>query len=760
MLAAQPPSPQLFVRAAGLPRKDPSMSIDRLRASATSSSTVLRAAARLALCASALAPLGCSDEPDADIALRMSSSGRVTALCGHPAPLPYGYVGTSPAGPCEGVCSSTGAGGGCQDPADGASRLDVYGCAGKTSTNGYSCDGDHNGGVLLATFNNGSWHSVAEFADALDYCTYQLDILRPGGSDPIGLRDFLVWERDDCSPDVDPCVCTGGVDHLGNSVTGSCGEQVCGADFQYYTCEQSGWVAQGGVCPGDPPCECPEGWDYLGNPVTGTCGQQVCGADFQFYTCEQSVWVSQGVPCPDEPPPCYCPDGWDHLGNPVTGDFCGEKICGADYQHYTCEESGWVAQNDVCPGECDCTDGVDHLGNPISTTICGEQVCGADHQYYSCETSGWVAQGGTCGGGGDGDLIFDTPAELEDALADGVDIRGATINFVFKLHVDMKDFRDVHFAAGVDGGWFFGTDLRGATFSGQVEHAPFLYADLAGADFSGATLSKCDFAFTFNADAASWPAPGQISNTVYTGAGSRSAPMLPHAPLNQLTGAPTLEDLLGDGTVTDGMLGSSWRSYLYDALQTCAPGTDKYFHLKSRIFDAVDGRYSSKTYVSPPGGPTLDYLYDLDYELDGTPDLRGYIDRALADLVASDETAHFDDPFIGRVSWSSEPYFLDNFADGYLDPEDWYAALATYPVQWNTPTASRNAAEVAVHPKTILAVTAALSGTALTEWTQVSQDRLVSPEDLAGLSQRATIVAALHDVYRDRPQGEPLGCLP
>jgi hypothetical protein len=36
------------------------------------------------------------------------------------------------------------------------------------------------------------------FTANLNYCTFQLDVLRPSDGDPIGLRDFIVWERDEC----------------------------------------------------------------------------------------------------------------------------------------------------------------------------------------------------------------------------------------------------------------------------------------------------------------------------------------------------------------------------------------------------------------------------------------------------------------------------------------------------------------------------------------------------------------------------------
>lgn len=101
-------------------------------------------------------------------------------------------------------------------------------------------------------------------------------------------------------------------------------------------------------------CYCPNGMDSQGNPVTGTsCGQPVCGADFQWYSCEESGWSAQGISCQgEEPPPsCYCPNGVDFMGNPVTATTCGEQVCGADFQYYSCGETGWSAQGTTCPEE-------------------------------------------------------------------------------------------------------------------------------------------------------------------------------------------------------------------------------------------------------------------------------------------------------------------------------------------------------------------------------------------------------------------------
>lgn len=232
-----------------------------------------------------------------------SSTGHVTVLCGSDAPLPWGYTGHSPTSGCEGVCYSGWTDGFCDDPVDSQSRVEVYGCTGKTSGSGYSCDGDHNGGVLLDTLSSGEFVSLSSYTGDSSYCTFAIAVLRPNANDAVGLRDFIVWERDECSPPPPPCYCPGGTDYLGNPITSeTCGERVCGADYQWYSCQQSGWAFEGGSCPAEePPCSC-TGTDYLGNTVTiNTCGGQVCGQDFQWYACGETGWSAQGTSCPGEP---------------------------------------------------------------------------------------------------------------------------------------------------------------------------------------------------------------------------------------------------------------------------------------------------------------------------------------------------------------------------------------------------------------------------------------------------------------------------
>lgn len=105
-----------------------------------------------------------------------------------------------------------------------------------------------------------------------------------------------IWPPPQCPSATQCCGCTGGTDYLGNPVSAFCEEQVCGADFQFYTCTPSEqWSPTGEGCP---TCQCTGGTDYLGNPVSVSCGESVCGADFQTYDCVQGSWVSTGNSCP------------------------------------------------------------------------------------------------------------------------------------------------------------------------------------------------------------------------------------------------------------------------------------------------------------------------------------------------------------------------------------------------------------------------------------------------------------------------------
>ncbi|WP_434415925.1 hypothetical protein [Nannocystis pusilla] len=153
----------------------------------------------------------------------------------------------------------------------------------------------------------------------------------------------------------DGCHCPGGKDYLGNTVNATdCGHQVCGEDFHYYVCGQNGWVSQGGVCgdgddDGDE-CDCPDGTDNFGNTVHATtCGEQICGENFEYYACEPNGWVAKGGVCGGDDG-CDCPGGKDHLGNTVHATECGHQVCGENFQYYVCGQDGWVAQGGPCSG--------------------------------------------------------------------------------------------------------------------------------------------------------------------------------------------------------------------------------------------------------------------------------------------------------------------------------------------------------------------------------------------------------------------------
>ncbi|MFV8749623.1 hypothetical protein ACNOYE_03615 [Nannocystaceae bacterium ST9] len=796
----------------------------------------------------ALLGTACSDAGDdapLDDDFRGSNSGTTTALCGYPAPLPLGFVGSSIAGACEGTCWTNGSGGGCSDPGDFGSRVDVYGCTGKTSGSGFSCDGDHNGGVLIGSFDDGAWHDLADFTGDTNYCTFQLDVMRPGsGGNP--LRDFLVWERHECyddPPPPPPCECPGGTDFLGNPVTGECGQTVCGADFHYYSCQDSGWVYEGGECPS---CYCPGGTDHLGNPVIGTeCGQEVCGADNHYYTCEQSGWQFQGGLCPYEPP-CYCPDGTDYLGNPVTGTECGQTVCGADNHYYSCQDQGWQFEGGTCPepaceqAECPLAqsvvvdgvaDDVEQLWKDTGIAVTAGQTltigCGPDagliswtgpNEGKTCAGEGFewelslvpscpvwslvakvgvdgppqcvgmagsfVAQGAgplflayndgdttsdnqgswnvdvdlACGCPGEegdpcvtgiasngGVVYLDTPtgkADLHAALAnDGAAHATVCLDLLGSdFDLTTKDLRDAEFRGVVNGVFFFGTDLRDARFLAGVQNAPFLYANLENTDFGAATIVNGDFAFTQATDAAIWPAT--TTHSVFTGNSVRSEPMLPHV---RVDGNQAVVDALlveADAT-NDGLLGSSWRSYLWDAW-FLENGVQNYY-LKRHVFDAVDQRYGA--YLRPAGGPTLLYLYDSLGEPLASEKARDYIETALANLVDSDEPAYLDDPLIGRVSPLHEGQIC---GAERIDAASWYADLATVTFYWNTAKPTRNASEVALRSATIADIRSRLAGPALAAFDAKASDDLFNLGELqaGGLNaDELAIIAAAFDHF-------------
>ena len=52
--------------------------------------------------------------------------------------------------------------------------------------------------MQIGTYQSGQTVRFSDLWNQGQYCTFQLDVLRPTASDPIGLRDFIIWERDQC----------------------------------------------------------------------------------------------------------------------------------------------------------------------------------------------------------------------------------------------------------------------------------------------------------------------------------------------------------------------------------------------------------------------------------------------------------------------------------------------------------------------------------------------------------------------------------
>ncbi|MDC0721195.1 hypothetical protein [Nannocystis bainbridge] len=152
----------------------------------------------------------------------------------------------------------------------------------------------------------------------------------------------------------DGCDCPGGKDFRGDTVHATeCNHQVCGENFKFYTCQPSGWVQEGGACDGDGGevvCDCPDGTNNLGQTVHATeCGQTVCGQNFEYYSCELTGWVSQGGVCGGDDG-CDCPGGKNHLGQTVHATECDVQVCGENLQYYVCGQDGWVQQGGPCDG--------------------------------------------------------------------------------------------------------------------------------------------------------------------------------------------------------------------------------------------------------------------------------------------------------------------------------------------------------------------------------------------------------------------------
>lgn len=687
--------------------------------------------------------LGCTDPDDAPaMQLREGGIGRVTQLCGHDVPFPANLVAVSGAG-CEGLCwASEDGGGGCHDPVDVSSRVDVYGCAGKTSESGYSCGADHNGGVLLASFDDGEWHDILDFVDQTDYCTFEFDVMLQDVETPV---DYLVWERESCEA---ACECPYGTDYLGNPVTGTeCGQIVCGVGYQTYRCGTSGWEFIGDDCPAPEPCHlCPPLDDVLGNPVIGaSCGERVCGAGNTYYLCNDGEWFLDGGACGPSCSTGECPcsdtvivEGQADLVEQLWRDT-GIMVNAGQTVTITCDaESGTIrwggfGTESTCDGApfgpvdtwteaiapgCQVfslvakigDDGAPHcidMGSSFVATRSGPLYLAFNDGDVASDNGGaWTVDVALeCGGGDPNDPCVTGSASeghevyvdtivgknaFEAALVSNTATHGITCFEVRGAEFDLSraDLRGVEFSERVHGVMFFGADLEGARFSGMVRRSAFLYANLESADFDEATLVRDDFAFTQSTLGASWPV--SAVNTVWTSEDSQA--MLPHVPVDQ----NVIDAVLAGDPDYDGLLGRAWRGYIWDQwLDSDGSDTDP---AKARVFDAVDQRYGpwgTDEVPRPAGGPTLAYLHD------NVPEVAGFIEVALDNLARSDEPAYLDDPLIGRVS---PHYFREICKVERGNPDDenaaanWYAALFNHHFEWNSATPTRNASEVALSP--------------------------------------------------------------
>jgi hypothetical protein len=148
-----------------------------------------------------------------------------------------------------------------------------------------------------------------------------------------------------CAPTGDTCVCTGGIDLNGNTVSRSCGESVCAADRHTWSCSVSGWSGPGDAC-GTTTCQCSGGIDLNGNTVSLNCGESVCAADRHTWSCNSGGWSGPGEAC-GSGPSCQCTGGLDMNGNAVTLS-CGETVCGGDRHTWSCSASGWSGPGDAC----------------------------------------------------------------------------------------------------------------------------------------------------------------------------------------------------------------------------------------------------------------------------------------------------------------------------------------------------------------------------------------------------------------------------
>jgi hypothetical protein len=556
-------------------------------------------------------------------------------------------------------------------------------------------------------------------------------------------------------------------------------------------------------------CDCPGGTNYLQEPVHATeCGERVCGESFLWYSCEETGWVFQGGECPEETPACNCPDGMDYLGDPVHGTECGLRVCGADFQWYSCEETGWRSEGGVCPDMGPCTvrrfiDTVDQLVDAAfdHDLTCANVRVPVDFSDPNSELSVAVR------------TRYDAEHENEgpdDWRKVFYDLQAANVRFFQVVkYIDFKrvnlsgatfergceaswfltdppgrtDLRAATFRGTVNGCMFIGADLRDAVFEGDVvQRSSFEFADITGTAFRPLSLNRNDFTGATGIDQAEWPTTqeGLLDLDVTTTEDLCAKPyrengfggstlaydygrMLPDLQINdpglvaqiEARFHVSLETLHGAEILFDAV--SSVIGY-EQTMRMLAPPWRSYLYesrlpseyRKAAIFDSVDGRYAAYSTCDgnderPLRGTTL-YFLSLDEVL------KAPINDALLRMLRADggSAVYLDDPYGGRTTTKQEPKLADSVA-GFASAEDWYAFLRLEGTNdnriiWNGVTPNYKLEDVGLSQATVSSLF--LSPAAAAELQALAQDGLLSVRDLADTTHRVDIVAALFDHYR------------
>ncbi len=165
----------------------------------------------------------------------------------------------------------------------GSGWLFKFTCGGNVGTMGQCTSNEQNlgQGAVRNIFNEtGSDQSVQ--LDVFDHNCRDTGGWSCGSSN---LLDFMVWYRPGGGGGGGgSCQCTNGLDNNGNTVSASCGSQICGSDLQYYSCDNGNWNATGTCCGGN--C----GGGGGGGGGNGMCGQGCSnGSCFDGSTCRNGT---------------------------------------------------------------------------------------------------------------------------------------------------------------------------------------------------------------------------------------------------------------------------------------------------------------------------------------------------------------------------------------------------------------------------------------------------------------------------------------